>query len=312
MNYLFYWLMVLVEMLFTLLAILLFLFTDSRVINFMTDDILKEYNITYHEISGNLFTGIKVDGLKYENRLILDQAIVHWNPFSLEQKQVHITQLELRGLRPTAIMDIISSLENREKTTSTPKFDLDILVDNILLTSKPLSYAGVTFKHFQLKTDRLEIDKHLHIRSKRFYLSVDSSLTDIQIEGKLENDRLKLDEVQLLEIDPKVITSFVKEIQSNTTTSSKNSSAKSTFPLKHIAIKTLFATMKTTTYGPVTIENTHAFIHDIDIDPRHHFNYNAKEVTVSSDTSFASTTQKGFIKDSELFTTGDVITDEYL
>ena len=278
----------------------------------MTDDILKEYNITYHEISGNLFTGIKVDRLKYENRLLLDQAIVHWNPFNLEQKQVHITQLELRGLRPTAIMDIISSLKTTEKTTSTPKLDLDILVDNILLTSKPLTYAGVTFKNFQLKTDRLEIDKHLHIKSKRFHLSVDSSLTDIEMRGKLENDRLKLDEVQLLEIDPKVITSFVQEIQSNTTTSSTNSSSKNTFPLKNITIKTLFATMKTTTYGPVTIENTHAFINDIDIDPRHHFNYNAKEVTVSSDTSFASTTQKGFIKDSELFTTGDVITNEYL
>ena len=303
-----------------LLAILLFLITDSRVISFATEDILKEYNIEYQKISGNLFTGIKVDKLKYENRLLLDQAIIHWNPFSLKKKKIHITQLELRGLRPNSIMNIASTFKQEEKTSS-PKLDFDIEIDKINITSNPLTYGGVTFKNFQLSSNRVEIDKELNLKSKHFNISVDSGLTDIEIRGKIINKGLlSLDTLQLLEIDPKVITSFIREIKKSTKSTHKNygnnpsieKSPTNKFPIKKITIKKLFATMKTTTYGPVTIDNTHALITDIDIDPHNNFNYNAKNVTVSSDTSFASSTQTGFIKNSELFTTGEVITSEYL
>ena len=305
--------MVLAEILLVLLAIFLFLITDSRVINFATEDILHEYNISYQKISGNLFTGIKVDRPRYENQLLLDQAIVHWNPFSLKREKIHITQLELRGLRPTAIMKIISSFED-SKQSSTPKLKLGILIDKITLTSKPLTFAGVTFKDFHLGTTQLEIDKNLNVRSKLFNISVNSKLTDMQIRGKLEKNILSLDKIQLLEIDPKVISSFMQEIEKSNTTSSnkKNKTSIKSFPIKKIKIKNLFATMKSTTYDSISIDNTRVLINDIDIDPHNNFNYNAKEVTLSLDTSFASSLQKGFIKDSELFTQGEVTTNEYL
>jgi len=306
--------MVLIEIALVIFAILLFLITDSRVINLVTEDILKEYNIKYEKISGNLFTGIKVDRLKYENRVLLNRATIHWNPFRLRDKEIHITQLELNGLRPNAIIDIISNLKS-SKETSTPKLDFDITVDKINLTSRPLTYAGVTFKNFHLGTNRLKIDRNLNLKSELFNISMDSELTDVKIRGKVDNKIVLLDDVRLLQIDPKVITSFIRNIKKlNTNSSSKNSTKKSKTQslIKDIKIKKLFATMKTTTYGPITIDNTRALIENIDIDPNNNFNYNAKEVTVSSDTSFASSIQKGFIKDSELFTTGDVITNEYL
>ena len=302
-----------------LLAIFLFLITDSRIISFATKDILKEYNIEYQKISGNLFTGIKVDKPKYKNRLLLDQAIIHWNPFSIKQKKIHITQLELRGLRPNAIMDITSTFEQGEETSS-PKLDFNIVIDKIKVTSKPLTYGGIIFKNFQLGSNRVEIDKNLNLKSKLFNISIDSGLTDIEIRGKIDKGLLYLDSLKLLEIDPKVITSFIRAIKKSTNSTYKNSTNDNSankpptkkFPIEQISIKKLFATMKTTTYGPITIDNTHAVITDIDIDPHNNFNYNAKNITVSSDTSFASSTQTGFIKDSELFTTGDVITNEYL
>ena len=306
--------MVLTEIVLVILAILLFLITDSRVINFVTDDILNEYNINYQKISGNLLTGIKVNQLTYENQLLVDQAIVHWNPFSLEQKKIHITQLELRGLRPTAVIKTLSSLRSLEDTSSTSKLDFAILVDRITVTSKPITYAGVTFKNFHLGTSQLEIDKNLNIKSKLFNLSVNSELTDVQIRGRIDKNILNLDDVRLLEIDPKIITSFMREIKNNSSSNNNasNNSSNNNFPIKKITIENLFATMKTTTYGPVTIDNTRALINHIEIDPQNNFNYHAKEVTVSSDTSFASSVQKGYIKDSELFTTGDVLTNEYL
>jgi hypothetical protein len=313
--------MVLIEIALVLLAIVLFLITDSRVIHFATKDILKEYHIEYQKISGNLFTGIKVDKLKYENRLLLDQAIIHWNPFSLKQKKIHITQLELHGLRPNAIMHIASTLENSEKGSS-PKLDFDIVIDKIKVTSRPLTYGGVTFKNFQLGTNRVEIDRELNLKSKLFNISVHSGLTDIEMRGKIDKGLLSLDKLQLLEIDPKVITSFIKEIKKSTkstnknknknTSSSNNNNNNNNFSIKKIIINKLFATMKPTTYGPITIDNTRVLINNIDINPNNHFNYNAETVTISADTSFASSTQTGFIKNSELFTTGEVLTHEHL
>lgn len=292
-----------------LIAILLFLITDSKIINIATKDILQEYNISYKKISGNLFTGIKIDRLKYENRLLLDQAIVRWNPFTLEKKKIHITELKLKGLHPNAIMSIVSNLEP-SSDSSNSKFDFDILINKITVTSKPLTYGGVTFRNFHLGTSRLEIDKNLNLKSKLFNISVESGLTDIEIRGKIDKQILSLYDVRLFEIDPKIISSFIREIKKSNSSSINTNTSK--FPIEKITINSLFATIKSTTYEPITIDNTRALISDIDIDPNNNFNYNAKEVTISSDTSFASTTQQGYIKDSQLFTKGDVITNEYL
>jgi len=178
-----------------LIAILLFLITDSKIINIATKDILQEYNISYKKISGNLFTGIKIDRLKYENRLLLDQAIVRWNPFTLEKKKIHITELKLKGLHPNAIMSIVSNLEP-SSDSSNSKFDFDILINKITVTSKPLTYGGVTFRNFHLGTSRLEIDKNLNLKSKLFNISVESGLTDIEIRGKIDKQILSLYDVR--------------------------------------------------------------------------------------------------------------------
>ena len=310
--------MVLVEIAFIVGTLLLFVITDSRTIHLASKNILKKYDISYKKISGNLFTGIKVSSLKYKRRKLVERATIYWNPFALRDNKINITKLELKGVELEGIFNAIEALpksDNRDKESSL-SFDLEI--DKINLTVNPFVYHDVEFKNFYFRMEELVVDNNINIKSKEIDFSVDSDLVDLSLIGKIEQNSLKLDRVQLLEIDPKVITYFVKSIkkeQKSKTTSkreTKKTNSNSTVALGKITIDNFFATMKKTTYSPVTIDKTKIIAENLSIDPANGFDYSASKASVSTDTNFASTKQVGYIKNSMFYAKGDVIIKKQL
>ncbi|SFV67564.1 hypothetical protein MNB_SV-12-566 [hydrothermal vent metagenome] len=307
--------MVLIEILLILGTILLFVITDSRTINIATKDILREYGISYKKISGNLFTGIEVSSLKYNGRKLVNSATIYWNPFALGHNRVHITKLELQGVELEGIISALETLpKSDDKESEKPTLFFDLLIDKISLTVNPFVYHGVEFKNFYFGMLGLAIDRDMQIKSKTINFLVDSDLVNLSLRGKIEQNSLNLDSLRLLEIDPKVITSFVKSIkkeQKNKKDKNQTNSS-SGIALGDITVDNFFATMKKTTYGPVTIDKTKIIAQNLSIDPKNGFEYSANSASISTDTNFASTKQVGYIKNSLFYGRGDILTKKYL
>ncbi len=311
--------MVLVEILLIVVTILLFIITDSRTIHMASKDILKEYGISYKSISGNLFTGIKVSSLKYKQRKLVDSATIYWNPFALRHYKINITRLELKGVELEGIFNAVEALpKSSESRDKKPSLFLGLEINRINLTVNPFVYHGVEFKNFYFGMDDLVVERDMSIKSEIVDFSVDSDLVNLNLFGKIEQNSIRLDELKLLDIDPKVITSFVRSIKreqkrkKSPKKEKKRTNSSNSIALGEITIDNFFATMKKTTYGPVTIDKSRVVAENLSIDPQNGFSYSATKATLSSDTSFASTKQVGYIKNSMFYATGDVITKKYL
>jgi len=300
--------MALIEFLLLLGTILLFVLSDYRTIDIITKDILPRYGISYQKISGNIFTGIKIDHLEYNNTLLADKIDIGWNVLSLLDNKIYITKFEIKNAYTNKILEIINSLpssENKQKNI------FDYQINGIDITAQPLDYHNVNFKDLQLGIDSINIDKDMkNIKLKELKFSLNSDLVNIGLHGDMNKNRLYLNRVRLTDIDIKEITKFVKSFNK----SKKNSKQKKSMPplLKSIKIDKLLATLKRTTYTPITLEETKLSISDITIDPQLSYNINAKKALLIAKTSFADTKQIGYIKNSKLYTKGDIITRKYL
>lgn len=298
--------------------VLLFLITDSRTLHVVGGDILKEYNISYKKISGNLFTGIEVLDLRYNKKKIVDSATIYWNPFSLYHNQIDITKLDIRGVNSRSLIDMVEALPPSE--SSDPIFiPFDINFDEINLESDDFIYHTVDIKNFELEIHKLKLSKEMDIKSKSIEISLDSNLVNIGLKGKIDNQVLQLDRVDVREIDIDVIVSLVNSLNSNSSSKKKQKKTiKNETPpvapplLKDIKIRDTFVSLKKITYGPITLEKTELRVSDMSIDPLNSFNINAKKAILLGKTSFADTRQIGYIKNSKLYTKGAVITRKHL
>ncbi len=309
--------MVLIEILLFLFLLLLFLVTDSRTIHIAAGNLLSEYNVSYSKISGNLFSGIEVNDLKYQNKILLESAKIHWNPLALAHKSIEITQLDIQRVESSEILTLLSQLPPSDQSESNPKIELDIVVKRINLSAKPFERYGIKFKNIYLGTNRLSLDKKMTISSDLIHLALDSELANLDLTGRFEQKNLNLNDLRLMEIDPKAITRLVRNLRKAKRAKAKKTSSNkqaSTAPLflEKINVDRLTATMKKTTYNPITIDKTKVIAKKLSIDIAKGFAYNAKYAMISTKTSFADTKQVGYIKNSMFYGKGNLITTPYL
>jgi len=303
--------MALIEFLLLLGTILLFVLSDYRTIDIITKDILPRYGISYQKISGNIFTGIKITSLEYNSTILADKIDIGWNILSLLDNKIYITKFEIKNANTNKILEIINSLPSSESKQTNNIFDYQI--NSIDITAQPLDYHSVKFRDFQLGIDSINIDRDMQkIKLKKLKLSLNSDLVNIGLHGDINKNRLHLNRVRLTDIDTKVITRFVKTFHKSK--NSKKSVKQKSMPplLKSIKIDKLLATLKRTTYSPITLEETKLTLSNITIDPKSSYNVNAKKALLIGKTSFADTKQIGYVKNSKLYTKGDIITRKYL
>ena len=309
--------MVFVELLLIIATLLLFAITDSRTIHVVAEDILQENRVEYRKISGNLFTGIEVFKLKYDNKKVLDRATIHWNPFALLNNRINITKLKLKGVELETIISILDGLTSSDDSQEVDfKFDLDI--EKIDITANDFLYHGVDFKNFYLATDGLKLDRDMQVSTKPINFSFDSNLVDVEFYGKIENRDIDIDRFNLKNLNTRVLTSFIKSINRQLDKNPKKrdkkerQKSKIAFPIDNIKIDNSFISLDRITYEPITLEKTELKLEDITIEPKNSFAVNAKKATLLGNTSFADTKQVGYVKDSMLYTTGDIITRKRL
>ncbi len=302
-----YWAMAFIEIVLVFLTILLFIIADSRTINIVAKNILLDYNISYKNIYGNLFTGIEIRDLEYNRKKIADNIILKWNSFALLENRINITNLKVDRANINTVISIIDSFP---QTKNNNRFDIffDFYIDNIDITANSFKYKGINFKDFNFKAKDIKLTQNMQIGAKLLKLSLNSDLANIYLYGDIRGKRLRLPKVTLKKIDIDKILLFVKSInRGNKPLSSQNSSL-----LEDIKIDRLFASLKRVTYNPITLEKTNLLLKRTHIDLKNSYKINTKRVELLSKTSFADSKQIGYIKDSKLYTKGDIVTRDYL
>ena len=69
-----------------LIVAIVFAANSSWVIKKAADKFAPEYNISYDDITGNVFTGVKIVGLKFDNKDITKTIKFSWNPSKILYK----------------------------------------------------------------------------------------------------------------------------------------------------------------------------------------------------------------------------------
>jgi len=149
------------------------------------------YHIAYTEIKGNLFTGVQIENLRYEEQVLAKRILFRWNPYALLKQNITLSLFKIQSLDIEAIQTILkqqnsSKKENESSFSMAPwkvtvkTFQIDIASlkeDVVLVNSLALQTKNLTFS-----------DNGLEV--KRVVFTLDSNLTQVTFEGKVVNNTL--------------------------------------------------------------------------------------------------------------------------
>lgn len=183
---------------------------SSIVIDKIAKKFAPDYNLSYEHISGNVFTGIKIDKLKYANKTIANDIIYKWNPVSLLQKKISIDEIKIEDADIDVIKSLIASfdVDDSDDNSSTP-FTFDINVDNVFISLNPFKEEGISFNKAVLTADDVTYFHHGAIELKNLFLDVDSNLTTFSFKGSMKDNELSVDELSIKSLDSQMLEGII-------------------------------------------------------------------------------------------------------
>ncbi|SFV65555.1 Uncharacterized protein YtfN [hydrothermal vent metagenome] len=188
-----------------LLAAVVFAANSSWVIKKAADRFAPDYNISYSDITGNLFTGVQIDGLAFDRRPLIDTVRFSWDPSRLLYKRLQINTIVLDGVDVDSIKALAASFpaSDEDNSTSGP-FPLVVNVKKMHITLKPFRKEGIAFKKtvadmkdFSYAADRIAVGN--------LQTAVDSNLTDITLDASLKDRTLLIKALSVTNIDTEAL-----------------------------------------------------------------------------------------------------------
>ncbi len=125
-----------------LIVAIVFAANSSFVIKKAADMFAPEYKISYDDIRGNIFTGVKISGLKFEDKVLTKNILFSWNPSKLLYKRIAINKIGVEALDVDVLKALIASFPSDDNSTSEP-FPLVVLVGNVSLSVNPFDEQGI-------------------------------------------------------------------------------------------------------------------------------------------------------------------------
>ena len=186
-----------------LLVAVVFAANSSWVIKKAADTFAPDYKISYADITGNIFTGVKILDLKFDGETLSKQIKFSWNPSKILYKRVAINEVRVEDLDVDILKALITSFSNDDNSSSAP-LPVVILVDKLHIDVKPFDEQGVHFsktvidaEDIMYANDAVGIDTLL--------LKVDTNITNLLLEASLDNGELIVQNVSVKNIDSEAI-----------------------------------------------------------------------------------------------------------
>ena len=186
-----------------LVTAIVFAANSSWVIKKAADKFAPDYKISYDDITGNVFTGVKIAGLKFDGDLITENIKFSWNPSKILYKRVAINELSVEGLDVDVVKALIASFPSSEEDNSSSKsapLPVVILEDKVHVDINPFEEQGVLISKTELdiedvvySSDGLDIEN--------LALQIDTNIAKILLESSLENGKLEIEKLLIEDID---------------------------------------------------------------------------------------------------------------
>ncbi len=183
---------------------------SSIVIDKIAKRFAPDYNLSYEHISGNVFTGIKIDKLKYDNKIIANNIIYKWDPISLLQKKISIDKIKIENADIDVIKSLVASftVDGSDNNSSEP-FSFDVGVDNISISLNPFKEEGITFYKTMLTANDMTYFKNGKVAVKEMLLDIDSNLTKFSFKGSMKENKLNIHALSIKSLNSQMLESII-------------------------------------------------------------------------------------------------------
>ncbi|RUM65579.1 MAG: hypothetical protein DSZ06_04830 [Sulfurospirillum sp.] len=292
----FVWSIILLEIALVIGAFIIYFASSQKSLDYLATTLLKDKNITYSSISGSILESIKIEKPRYKNYLIADSADISWNFKSLLKKRVSISSINIDNLN---LMSIEKLLENSKtkKHSKKSSLSLDIDIDKIKVSTLPYINRYINLKALTLKAKKIHFkDQNLSI--KQFNVDALSNLAKLQIYGSLDSDTLKIDNLNLQDIDIKTISELISSIKAT------KSKKKSDIPIKRVLITKANLSILPLKIGKERIDKAVLTISNLDSNIDSNISkvvLNAKTISLIGTTTLAKLKLDANIKKNHLF-----------
>jgi len=197
----------------SLIVIIMIAANSSFVIKKAADAFAPDYNITYDDITGNIFTGVKIDGLKYADKHISRQIRFSWNPSKILYKRIAISEISAENIDVDSVKALIASFPAGDDNSTSQPFPLVVTVGKVHVSVNPFVEQGILFEKTGLDAeDILYASDEVEVGDLQ--LQVDTNITDLNLHAALEDGKVTVKTLSLDQIDSETLQAMFMPLKS--------------------------------------------------------------------------------------------------
>jgi len=191
-----------------LMAALVVAANSSFVIKKAADAFAPDYNITYRDITGNILTGVKIDGLAYSGREIARRIRFSWNPSKILYRRIAVSEIRVEHIDVDAVKALIASFPASDNNESSKPFPLVVAAGRVYVSVDPFSEQNISIEKTVLEAKNIVYAAD-SIEVGDFNLNLDTSVTDMKLHASLEDGTVVVRELAFDEIDSETLQAIL-------------------------------------------------------------------------------------------------------
>ncbi len=257
-----------------LIVAIVFAANSSFVIKKVADAFAPDYKISYDDIRGNVFTGVKISELKFDGETLTKKITFSWNPSKILYKRVAINEISVEALDVDVVKALIDSFPTSEDNSSSAPLPVVILVDKVHVDVKPFEEQGILISKTVLDVEDVMVAND-EIGIDRLMLQLDTNVTNVSLEASLDDGKLLINELAVENIDSESLEKMFltdktdANVSKNDKVVAKEESVEKEEvmnPLipKEVRLEKFIAILKPRLYKSAKIETLSVHIYDLD------------------------------------------------
>ncbi|QOR62663.1 translocation/assembly module TamB domain-containing protein [Sulfurovum sp. ST-21] len=177
---------------------------SSSVIKKAADTFAPGYHITYEDISGNIFTGVRIKGIKYADRPLVREIRFLWNPSGILYKRLSINEVSAEEVDIDTLRALVASFRKNGEQASASPFPFAVTAGRVHVTLNPFVEQGIRIEKTLLDAEDLlySADK---VEAGDLKLQLDTNVTKLKLHAGLKEGKVTLKRLTLDETDPEIL-----------------------------------------------------------------------------------------------------------
>ena len=299
----------------------LFVLFSPKALNWAADEIAPGYDISYKDLSGSFFTGLKVKDLRFKNEPIIQTLELTWDPTALLSNEILLHTLSIDGLSvpsSQAFAQTFFSNVTDQKNNPLFNFPLPISIKSLTLNINAFKQYDIDVKKISAEGKALDYYGN-GINMEDLSLTVKSNVTNISLNMRVENKMVKVKELKVLDIDTVSLENAIKTMiavnlhqaiqeEIEPEVEKQRAGLKNYLP-QSVEVSNAFFTVQEAKYPLVHLQKTELKLNSFFIDIYKIIDGDTKTMQVSNfslfaDTNLSTLKQRGAIKNSHLHSSG--------